>query len=191
MSLGYKLIGFVFQFAGYLVAVLPQNAPIIMQSATPIVLAALCGVMCERSGVVNIGIEGMMLPAAFVGWIVGVVLAPVLPADPSPFFGVTPALLIAFILAVLSAVAVALLHAWLSISVRADQIISGTIINIAALGATGYLHRIIITPNPSLSGGIFAAWTPPEALRALKALEAQARKEAKTHDPQQPMHRAG
>ena len=163
------ILGFVFQFAGYLIDVLPQNAPIILQSATPIVLAALCGVMCERSGVVNIGIEGMMLTAAFVGWIVGVVLAPLLPADPSPFFGVTPALLIAFILAVLSAVAVALLHAWLSISVRADQIISGTIINILAAGLTAYLYTIVSASSPE-SAGYFPAFVAPTQLTDLPVI---------------------
>ena len=101
-----------------------------------------------------------MLTAAFVGWIVGVVLAPLLPADPSPFFGVTPALLIAFVLAVLSSVAVALLHAWLSISVRADQIISGTIINILAAGLTAYLYTIVSAGSPE-SAGYFPPWVPP------------------------------
>jgi len=154
------LIGLVFQFAGYLVAILPPVAPILLQSATPLVLAALCGVMCERSGVVNIGIEGMMLTAAFVGWIVGVVLAPMIPAEASPFFGFTPALVIAFVLAVLAAVGVSLLHAWLSISVRADQIISGTIINIAAAGLTAYLYTIVSANSPEGAGN-FIAFNPP------------------------------
>ena len=166
---GIPIVGFVFQFAGYLIQILPQNAPIILQSATPIVLAALCGVMCERSGVVNIGIEGMMLTAAFVGWIVGIVLAPLLPADPSPFFGVTPALVIAFVVAVLSAVLVALLHAWLSISVRADQIISGTIINIAAAGLTGYLNTIVSQGSPE-SAGYFPAFVPPSEITNLPVI---------------------
>jgi len=163
------IAGFVFQFAGYLIEVLPQNAPIILQSATPIVLAALCGVMCERSGIVNIGIEGMMLTAAFVGWIVGIILAPLLPADPSPFFGVTPALVIALILAVLSSVVIALLHAWLSISVRADQIISGTIINILAAGLTAYLYTIVSANSPE-SAGYFPAFVPPTAITSLPVI---------------------
>ena len=47
---------------------MPILAPTIMAAAVPIVLGAMCGFMNERSGVVNIGIEGMMLTAAFVAW---------------------------------------------------------------------------------------------------------------------------
>ena len=57
--------------------------------------------------------------------------------------------------------AVSALHAWLSISVRADQIISGTVINITALGLTGYLNRLL---KPTDSAGSFAPFVPPQAL---------------------------
>ena len=58
---GIPIVGLIFQFIGYLIVVIPDIAPIIMRAATPIAFAALCGVICERSGVVNIGIEGIML----------------------------------------------------------------------------------------------------------------------------------
>jgi general nucleoside transport system permease protein len=163
---GIPVIGLIFEFIGYLIAVLPLIAPITYSAAVPIAFAALCGVMCERSGVVNIGIEGTMLVAAFVGWSAGVFLLPVLGSDPGPVFGATPALLTALVLAVLAAVVVSALHAWLSISVRADQIISGTIINIAAFGITGYLNTLMAKSSPT-GAGAFGDWTPPEFLTSL------------------------
>ena len=163
---GIPVLGLVFEFIGYLIAVLPVIAPITYSAAVPIAFAALCGVMCERSGVVNIGIEGTMLVAAFVGWSAGVFLLPVLGSEPGPLFGATPALLTALVLAVLAAVIVSALHAWLSISVRADQIISGTIINIAAFGITGYLNTLMAKSSPT-GAGDFGVWTPPEFLTSL------------------------
>jgi simple sugar transport system permease protein len=166
---GIPVVGLLFQLAGYLIAIVPPIAPIILRSATPLALGALCGVLCERSGVVNIGIEGTMLAAAFTGWVVGVWLGPVVGSVPSAFFGVTPTLLIALGCALAVSVAIAAVHAWLSISVRANQIIAGTIINIAAFGVTGYLNAIIAKGSPT-SAGAFSAWTPPAAVSDLPVI---------------------
>ncbi len=161
---GIPVLGFILQFIAYLVTALATTnlAPITLILATPIALGALCGVMNERSGVVNIGIEGMMLISAFVGFIVAMVVHESgAPAEPSGFFGATPALVAGIIAAMLAGVLVSVLHAWLSITVRADQIISGTIINIIALGLTGYLNRLI---KPLGSAGTFQPFIPPEWL---------------------------
>ena len=132
-----------------------------MQQATPLALAAMCGVLCERSGVVNIGIEGTMLASAFTAWVVGVVVQPMFGApDSSGLFGITMPLLIALAAAVVVAMLISTLHAWLSISLRADQIISGTIINIAAFGLTGYLNQLISRNSPA-GAGEFAASSRP------------------------------
>jgi ABC-type uncharacterized transport system permease subunit len=104
--------------------------------ATPIALAALCGIWSERSGVVNIGIEGMMLAGAFTS----VVAASV---SGSLFVGVLAGVLIGLLLA--------LLHAVLSIRYRVDQIISGTGIIILALGLTSYLQRAVLNAYPELN----------------------------------------
>jgi general nucleoside transport system permease protein len=157
------ILGLLFQFLGYLIDIIPNIAPIILQNATPIALAAMCGVLCERSGVVNIGIEGIMIAAAFVGWYVGVLVQPALGGIPSDFFGVTPALIVALGAALLIGMLISLLHAWLSITVRADQIISGTIINIAAFGLTGYLNTLIAQTSPN-GAGAFVRFNPPKEL---------------------------
>ncbi len=92
--------------------------------ATPITLGALSGVACERAGVVNIGIEGMMLMGAFAGYVFSVN---------------TGNLWLGVLGAILTGGAMALLHAALSVTFKVDQIISGTVINILAVGVTGYL----------------------------------------------------
>jgi simple sugar transport system permease protein len=94
--------------------------------ATPITFGALTGICSERTGVVNIGIEGMLLTAAFFGFMAGVY---------------THNLGVALGAAVLSSALMALLHAVLSITFRVDQIISGTVVNILAVGLTGYMNR--------------------------------------------------
>ncbi|MBV9579510.1 MAG: ABC transporter permease [Chloroflexi bacterium] len=98
--------------------------------ATPITFGALTGICSERTGVVNIGIEGMLLTAAFFGFMVGVYTH-------NPFLALGSA--------IVSSALMALLHAVLSITFRVDQIISGTVINILAVGITGYLNRQLFT----------------------------------------------
>jgi simple sugar transport system permease protein len=95
-----------------------------LRLATPIALAALGGVVTERSGVTNIALEGCMLVGAFFG---------VVAADRSGniWFALAGALA--------AGALVALLHAYASITLRSDQIVSGMALNIFALGLTTYL----------------------------------------------------
>jgi simple sugar transport system permease protein len=159
------VVGVVFQLIGYLVATMPGIAPIFVALAAPIALGALCGIMNERSGVVNIGIEGMMLSSAFAAFLAAALVAQAMgPTTPSPIFGATVPILVGVLAAIGVGMLVSVLHAWLSISIRADQIISGTIINILAFGLTGYLNRLIISPNPRLGAGIFQPLVPPAGL---------------------------
>jgi general nucleoside transport system permease protein len=146
------VIGMVIQFVVYVIVQLPVLLPTIMAAAVPIILGALCGFMNERSGVVNIGIEGMMLTAAFVAWWTAAIAGQFLPDLSIGIMGIKLPLLIGLALAILAAMAVSAVHAWLSISVRADQIISGTIINIFAVGITGYLNLLISQHSPPSAG---------------------------------------
>ncbi|HEX2728479.1 MAG TPA: ABC transporter permease [Rubrobacteraceae bacterium] len=108
--------------------------------ATPLVFAALGGMFSERSGVVNIGLEGLMLISAFAG-VVGASVSG------SAFVGLGVALAAGLVFA--------LIHALMCITFEADQIISGTAINLLALGGTGFLMVVIFGSggtSPRVSG---------------------------------------
>ena len=157
------LLGFVFQIVGYLIdAILNTNlAPQTLALAAD---RARCDVRRDERAQRHRQHRhrGMMLTAAFVGFMVAIVVDEAMPdAQPSAIFGFTPALLVGVLAAIGAGMLVSVLHAWLSISVSADQIISGTVINIIALGLTGYLNRLI---RPSGSAGSFSSFDPPEAL---------------------------
>jgi ABC-type uncharacterized transport system permease subunit len=160
------VIGFIIQFVQFLVDQLPNISHAAVAISIPIALAALCGVVSERSGVVNIGLEGMMLTAAFVGWSVGAAAIAVLPPDlaaaKTDAFGITVPLLIGLGAALLSGMILALAHAWVSITVKADQIISGVIINIAAVGLTGYLNTLISGSSPTGAGSFTSLDVSPD-----------------------------
>ncbi|MGD2161504.1 MAG: ABC transporter permease [Anaerolineales bacterium] len=113
-----------------------------LSKAVPLTLGALSGVLCERAGVVNIAIEGMMLAAAMIGVLVG---------------SVSGSLWVGLLAAVLTGTLLGLVHAVLSIKYKTDQIISGTVINIFAGGITAFLSSKFLQPNQALNdSGVFA-----------------------------------
>ena len=125
--------------------------------ATPLIFAAIGGMFSERSGVVNIGLEGMMLMGAFFGiWGADVT---------GSWFG-------GLLIAMVSGGLLALVHAYFSIHLRADQIVVGTAIIFLAYGITGYLYNDIyksegtppVLPEIPQVNLDFLSSIPPEGL---------------------------
>lgn len=94
--------------------------------ATPLIFSVLAGLFCERSGVVNIGLEGNLLASAFAG-------AAVASMTGSAAQGVAAGVLVS--------IAMSLLHGFATITHRGDQVVSGMAVNILAAGLTVTLGR--------------------------------------------------
>ncbi len=124
-----------------------------LRMATPLILTALGGLFSERSGVVNIALEGILLTGAFAS-----IVATFYTGD--PWAGAAAG--------VFAGMLVSLLHAVVSIVFRADQIVSGVAINLLAMGATQFLTWIIwgsSANSPPVAG--MAHWALPESWGAL------------------------
>jgi ABC-type uncharacterized transport system permease subunit len=113
--------------------------------ATPIALAALSGIYSERSGVVNIGIEGMILMGAFISVI---------------FASLTGSMLVGVLAGMSGGVILGALHAVLCIKYRINQIVSGTGVIILSLGITSFVHRAVLEKSTQLN-------SPGPAIEAL------------------------
>jgi simple sugar transport system permease protein len=107
--------------------------------ATPLAFAAIGGMFSERSGVVNIGLEGMMLSGCFFG---------ILGADKLNSWE------LGLVTAAVSGAVLGLIHAFFSIHMRSDQIVGGTAINFLALGITGYFYIQIYGLNGTPGTGV-------------------------------------
>ena len=97
--------------------------------ATPLVFGALCGVLCERAGVVNVSIEGQFLAAAFAAAVAG---------------SVTDSVPVALLAAVAAGLAMAALLAVFSINYLVNQVVLGVVLNLLAVGVTGFLFDQLV-----------------------------------------------
>lgn len=107
-----------------------------IRQSTPLILGALCGILCERAGIVNIGIEGQMLMAAFLAYMTNVWTGNLWL---SVFVGLAVGALLGLLLA------------FTSIQLKLNQIIGGTIINILAVGLTGFFYQVGMTTKGKIA----------------------------------------
>jgi simple sugar transport system permease protein len=150
--LGLGIVGFVLSFLCWQVAgkfmPLVDTAGGSLELALPLILGALAGVLCERSGVVNVAIEGQFLMGAFGAALVGTMAA-------SVWAGV--------LTAAVGGVLIAAMLAVLAIRYLVDQVVVGIVLNLFALGVTGFLYERLMQPQAQLYNEPprMPSWTVP------------------------------
>ncbi|HEU4492063.1 MAG TPA: ABC transporter permease [Jiangellales bacterium] len=114
--------------------------------AVPLVFGALSGVLCERSGVINIAIEGQLLAGAFLSAVVA---------------SLTDSLWLGLIAAPVAGLFVAILLALFTIRYFVDQIIVGVVLNVLVIGLTGFLYGRVLSANQDV-------WNQPGTFGRIK-----------------------
>ena len=144
LATGVPTIGVILWFYYQSPAVTTAVLASALRQSIPLVLGALCGLIGERSGVMNIGIEGQMLFGAFIGFMVNVW---------------TGNLLVAVWGGILAGAVLGMVLAFMSVNLKIDQIIGGVVINISALGVTGYFYQVGLSTRgklPAIPLGVLA-----------------------------------
>ncbi len=146
------IVGIVLSFLCWQVSgsVLPlgSTAQLSVVAALPLILGALGGVLCERSGVINVAIEGQFLTGAFM----------------AAFFGsVSHSAWGGLLAAIVGGVLVSALLAWLAIRYLVDQVVLGVLINLLALGLTSFLYTQVMQTNAESfnNSPALPTWTIP------------------------------
>jgi simple sugar transport system permease protein len=150
--LGLALAALVLSFLAWQVAgrtmPLGNVAQLAVRAALPLVFGALAGVLCERTGVINVAIEGQLLTGAFAGALVGTLAG-------SMWAGL--------VAAAVGGLFIALLLAVLAIRYLIDQVVLGVVLNLFALGLTGFLFTQLMQPHGDKYNepSIFPVWRIP------------------------------
>ncbi|MEU5946990.1 ABC transporter permease [Micromonospora sp. NPDC047465] len=157
LVLGVGLVGFVLSFLCWQVSAAPNGQnfmPLVnivrgtFILALPLIFGALAGVLCERSGVVNVAIEGQLLMGAFSGALFG---------------SLSGNVWVGLVAAALGGAFISLLLAVFSIRYLVDQVVMGIVLNLLAVGVTGFLYERLMQPNAQKynSAPRFSNWEIP------------------------------
>ena len=150
--LGLALAALVLSFLAWQVAgrtmPLGNVGQLAVRAALPLVFGALAGVLCERTGVINVAIEGQLLTGAFAGALVGTLAGSVW---------------VGLVAAAVGGLFIALLLAVLAIRYLIDQVVLGVVLNLLALGLTGFLFTQLMQPYADRYNepSIFPVWRVP------------------------------
>ncbi|WFE63880.1 ABC transporter permease [Micromonospora sp. WMMD714] len=155
--LGVGLVGFVLSFLCWQVSAAPEGRnfmPMVnivrgtFVLALPLIFGALAGVLCERSGVVNVAIEGQLLMGAFSGALFG---------------SLTGSVWVGLVAAAIGGALISLLLAVFAIRYLVDQVVMGVVLNLLAVGVTGFLYERLMQTNADKynSAPRFGNWEIP------------------------------
>ncbi|MFE9205258.1 ABC transporter permease [Micromonospora sp. NPDC007230] len=157
LLLGVGLVGFVLSFLCWQVSAAPAGSnfmPLVnvvrntFVLALPLIFGALAGVLCERSGVVNVAIEGQLLMGAFSGALFG---------------SISGSVWVGLVAAAIGGAFISLLLAVFAIRYLVDQVVMGIVLNLLAVGITGFLYERLMQTDATKynSAPRFGTWEIP------------------------------